>query len=362
MTRRAVDVLIVSPGVTLGLRASAEELADSLRALGCTVDVLFLRKDASWSAPRWLPNAAGELYVALSLRRKTDRALRELDVRAFVYGTSIATIFQPRGRLARAAVRIDQPASVNRPGIRNVPQRWLERRQLSRARVLLPFSRLGAADLRARHGVPVVPLPPLVAGGTTRGPRCRRAVCYAANPEKKGLDLIVRSFVVAGVDGVELLVAGIDEDEGCRFLRRHGVEVPARLRWCGPLAGEEYRRLVAESTVFVSAARREEYGVALLEALAGGALLVAAPTAWPIDPVELAGTLDPALAPATRSVGDLAASLRAAFDYPEPARAAYERRAREALEEHSAAAWRARLRDEVLPILLSGDAQELRAA
>jgi len=362
VSRRLVDVLVVSPGVTMGLRASAEELADSLRALGCTVRVLFLWKDTSWATPGWLPNAAGELFVSAALRWKTSRVLRETEVTAFIYGTSIATILQPRRRLARAAVRIDKPASVNRPGIRNLPQRWLERRQLSRACMLLPFSRVGADDLRAYYRVPVIPLPPLVRPGKPIEPRVRRAVCYAANPEKKGLDLIVKGFAAAREDDVELLVAGVDEQKGRDFLLRHRIQVPAWVRWCGPLESEAYRRLVASSTVFISAARREEYGVALLEALADGALLVAMPTAWPIEPIELARALDPLLAPKARSVEALSASIRAALCYSETERAAYALRAGELLKPYSAASRQTRLRDEILPTLLGTRPQALRAA
>ena len=352
--RRTLDVLIVSPGATLGLRRAAHELAGSLQGLGYDVDVLLLRETDGWSPPGWLPNAAGELFEAAALRRKTLRALKEVDVRSLVYGTSIATVFQPRACVARAAVWMDQPASVNRRGLRNAPQRLLERRQLERARLLLPWSRLGAEHLRARYRTPVVPLPPPVAPSAAAGERRDRAICYAGNPEKKGLDLIVRAFALAGISRAELLVAGIDERSARSFLERRSVDVPAGVRFVGCLSSGEFRRAVAESAVYVSAARREEYGIALLEALADGTLLVALPPAWTIEPIELGRDLDPELVTRVRSVEALAASLGRAFAYSEEERLAYQRRATRALRQESSAELQRRLREEVLPLLLEG--------
>jgi hypothetical protein len=355
--RRSVDVLIVSSGVTLGLRAAAEQLADSLRALDYSAEVVFLREDTAWRPPSWLPGAVGELLVAAALRRKTLRALAEMDAGALVYGTSISTIFQPRRLLARAAVSIDQPASVNRPGLRNAPQRVLERRQLARVRLLLPLSRSAADHLRSRYRVPVYPMPlPIAAVWAADGERRRRAVCYVANPEKKGFDIVARAWAAAGIPDADLVVTGIDEADGRAYLASCGVEVPPRLEWRGRLGAEEYRRVVAESMVFLSAARREEYGQALIEALADRALLVALPMMWQIEPVEMARELDPRLTPAERSVEALADAIGVAFAYSDAERVAYESRAQAALRALSLDEWKRRLREDVMPVLLRRDA------
>ena len=76
---------------------------------------------------------------------------------------------------------------------------------------------------------------------------------------------------------------------------------------------EEYRALLRRARVFVCAPRREDYGIAQLEALADGCLLVTTPAPGPYAALPIARALD------GRLVGDdLASALRAALDDPAP--------------------------------------------
>ena len=89
------------------------------------------------------------------------------------------------------------------------------------------------------------------------------------------------------------------------------------------LAAGEYRALLRRARVFVTAPRREDYGIAQLEALADGCLLVTTASAGPYAALPVARALDP------RLVGDgLATALRTALDDPA---ADYAERARDAL-------------------------------
>ena len=97
--------------------------------------------------------------------------------------------------------------------------------------------------------------------------------------------------------------------------------------------------------VYVSAPRREDYGVAQLEALAYGAQLVTTAAPGPYAALPLARRLDP------RLVGDdLASALRAALDDPA---SGYAPRALQAIAPFRRAAVDATVRDELLPALLS---------
>jgi hypothetical protein len=78
-----------------------------------------------------------------------------------------------------------------------------------------------------------------------------------------------------------------------------------------------YRALLRRARVYVTAPRREDYGIAQLEALADGCMLVTTAAPGPYVGLELARRLDP------RLVGDdLAGALRAALDAPRPGYAA----------------------------------------
>jgi hypothetical protein len=109
--------------------------------------------------------------------------------------------------------------------------------------------------------------------------------------------------------GEELLVVGASPQE----LSRAGHS-PAReegVRVLGALPPHEYRALLRRARVFVCAPRREDYGLAQLEALADGCQLVTTSAPGPYAALPIARTLDP------RLVGeDLAGALRTALEDP----------------------------------------------
>ncbi len=159
-------------------------------------------------------------------------------------------------------------------------------------------------------------------------------IAYAGNPEKKRLDYVLGAWERARRDGERLVVAGLE-----RLDPRPGVEVAGRL------APDAYRALLRRARVFVAAPRREDYGIAPLEALADGCQLVTTPAEGPYPAFELAWRLDPRLA-----VDDLVPALRAALDDPLPGYAA---RAGELLAPFSRTEVDRAVGERLLPRLLS---------
>jgi len=116
------------------------------------------------------------------------------------------------------------------------------------------------------------------------------------------------------------------------------------VRLAGTLEREEYRALLRRSRLYLAAPRREEYGIAQLEALADGAMLVSSETAVPYAALGLAREADP------RLVGpDLAGAIRTALDDPRPDYAAA---VAPLLERFSAASVDRVIAEQVLPALL----------
>jgi hypothetical protein len=117
------------------------------------------------------------------------------------------------------------------------------------------------------------------------------------------------------------------------------------VRVAGVLAPGEYRALLRRARVFVCAPRREDYGLAQLEALADGCFLVTNAAPGPYAALELARRLD------ARLVGDdLAGALRAALDDPRPG---YAERARELLVPFSPEGVDRVVEQELLPALVA---------
>jgi glycosyltransferase involved in cell wall biosynthesis len=348
-----VDVLVVSPGTTAGWRRVDEEIADLLGEVGLSTASASTDFRIAGHLRRGV--VMTDLAEALAMRRALTRALRRHRPRAIVYSSPQATMLQPAARLEGAtAVRFDEPAASNRSGPGTALLHALERRALGRIQLLLPLGVEPSAEATAL-GLerPMVALPvgiPVAPGAWQ--PRERIVVLYAGNPEKKGLAPAVRAWAGVSPAGWRLQITGIDSEQGRRHLHRHDVAEPAGLEWAGIVAPERYGELLARASVFLSASRHEDYGLAQLEALGAGLALVTLPASGPYPALALARALDARLVARDDSAQALAAALGVALGLDDAARAHYAERARELLRPHSRAELRRRLTEQVLPVLL----------
>ncbi|HXC23197.1 MAG TPA: hypothetical protein VNU28_01315, partial [Solirubrobacteraceae bacterium] len=288
---RSVDVLIVSLGATGGLRAVDDELLGSLRRAGASAAIVRPEPPAP---VRTL--MLTDLRWALAVRRAATAELARTPARALIYSTTTAALLWPRS----GAIRFDAPAAANRPGRHGLWQRPLERRRLREAPLLLAQSEGALSEIPAavRSAGPsgstlVLPVPVEPSdlhsvrerskssesehwseadetsesrildesrkSSASRTERDIAAITYAANPVKKGLDIVLDAWRQASRPGEELLVAGVDERE----LRRLGyaLHTPG-VRVVGMLAHDDYRALLRRARAYVCAARREDYGIA----------------------------------------------------------------------------------------------------
>jgi len=320
------DVLLVGLGSTHGLRVAEDELAGALRRAGAEVALVRPR------APRAVRTfALTDLGWALGARRATVEALAVASPRAILYGTTTAALLWPRP----GAIRFDAPAAANRPGRHGLWQRPLERRRLRQTPLLVPQDP-GALAEAGDPPTPsiVVPIPVSPSGPVGSEPRDVAVVTYATNPYKKGLDRILPAWAVTRREGEELVVAGIDgrDEEGVRYV--------------GRLAPEAFRALLRRAKVYVTAPRREDYGIAQLEALADGCRVVTTPAPGPYAALPLLrGGLGWVVEP-----HGLSAALRAALDDDDPG---YAERARAAIAPFSPAAVDALVAERLLPALLA---------
>ena len=359
-----VDVLIVSLGGTTGLREADLELAGSLRRAGAVVEIARVAR-----ARELRTFAAIEFNWAVNARRATVRAVRELSPRAVIYSTTTAALLGP----VSGAIRFDAPAAGNRPGRHGLWQRPVEARRFKAAPLLVPWSVEGLAEAPGPPADAVIVPVPVAPSGDLGGPRDIAAITYAANPDKKGLDRVLEAWLIESRAGEELVVAGLDERAGAEWLGRAttaaraalavatnprpvgagGVAVaPSRrvptlgagtVRFAGLVPRDEYRALLQRSRAFLSAPRREDYGIAQLEALADGCVLVTTLAPGPYVAAPIARRID------NRLVGPRLA-IRAALDAP---RADYAERAAAALEPFSPAAVDRVVAEELLPRLLA---------
>ncbi len=340
--RARADVLLVSLGSTGGWLAADDELRGALQRGGVSVVVCTARR------PR--PQRTFMLTDLAWARAARAAALEGLErhaPRATIYSTTTAALLWP----APGAIRFDALAAANRPGRHGIWQRPLERKRLLTAPLLLPWSQdalvegrgvspqLGADLVSRALVVPVA----VESSGPIDGVRDVAAVTYAANPTKKGTARVLEAWLAARRPGEQLVVVGSTVAD----LRRAGVALPDSsdgVRVAGGLAHDDYRGLLRRARVFVCAPRREDYGIAQLEALADGCMLVTNQAPGPYAALPLARELD------GRLVGeDLAGALRAALDSP---RAGYQAQALAALRPFSRASVDRSVAGELVPRLL----------
>jgi glycosyl transferase family 1 len=343
------DLLLVSLGTTRGLRLSDAQLVAMLRQAGASVEPVATR--IGWTNALRRAYPVNDLVEAVAARRALAAGVRLHRPRALVVSTTTAALLIGDPGVP-FAVWLDSPARLNRPGRRSAALHWLERRQLARARVLMPHSP-GTVDALPAGAAPSVLVPPPVpAAPPPRADREAFAVGYTPDPKAKGLALLSAAWEHAVLPGVRLLIAGIPSDRARAFLARRGMRLPAGAELVGMLPQPEFRDLLARARVFVSAAEWEDFGIAPLEALDRGAVLVCAPAGGPFPALGLARALGPEFVAADRSPGSLARALEAAFAAPDHRLAAYRSAARAELEPYRPEASVARIATEVLPALL----------
>ncbi len=301
-----VDVLMVSLGSTGGLRMADDELYYSFKRLGVSVAVA--RPFRPEDVPTMMLTDLLWAHATRASAKDMIKQLQRYPARAVIYSSTTAALFWPRA----GAIRFDAPAAGNRPGRHGLWQRPLERRRLRQAPLLLPWSDAGLqeAPASALDGDRTLVLPvPVEPSGPPDPDRDIDALTYAANPSKKGIDRVLSAWRSVRLDSETLVIAGASAEN----LERAGISVPDEegVIVVGPMPPPHYRALLRRSRVFVCAPRREDYGIAQLEALADGCRLVTTPAPGPYVALALARELDP------RLVGeDLGVALRAALDDP----------------------------------------------
>ncbi len=320
------DVLIVSVGATPGWRAVADELAGSIARAAAAVEVVSAKPQ-----PPVRTFALTDLVQAHAARAACIEGIAVHQPKAIIYCSITAALLWPRP----GAIALDSIAAENRPGRHGIWQRPVERWRLRCAPLVLACSERSLEPLHGPQGEVIVIPPPVEVGPEQGEPREIAAVAYAADPDKRRLTLLLDAWARARRPGETLVVTGLD-----RLAPAEGV------RAAGLLAAPEFRALLRRARVFLAAPRREDFGIAALEALAGGCMLVTTPAPGAYPALAFARRLD------SRLVGeDIAAALRIALDQPLPG---YAERAAAMLAPFRREAIDRRVAREVLPRLLPG--------
>jgi hypothetical protein len=329
------DILVVSIGATAGWRGAARGLAGALADAGASVDLI-----EPGQVPEVRTFMLTDLVQAMAAAHLARRGAAGRAPRATIYCSMTAALLWPWP----GAIWLDGLAAENRPGRHGIWQRQVERTRARQAPLLMTMAPGVLEPLAGRPRAQEVRVPVAVdSSGPPAAIRDLAAIAYAADPLKRRLDVILHAWTAARRPGETLTVCGIDPRR-----TRWRDAVPEGVQFVGPLAPDAYRALVRRARVFLAAPRREDFGIAPLEALADGAMLVTTPAPGPYPALELARRLDPRL---VCRAADLPGGVRAALDAPRPD---YAVRAGELVAPYRRSAVAATLAADVLPRLLPG--------
>jgi hypothetical protein len=347
---RRPDVLLLSLGTTLGWRAADAFFVDQLRQAGASVATTRVRVGATRRLQRAYP--VTDIVEALAARRALRAALRRERPRSLVISSTTAAMLADAEGLPYA-VRLDAPARLNRPGVQNAGLHALEWRALAHARLVLPWSR-AALEALPRGAAPAIVLPPPVTpSGEPTAEREPLAVAYTPDVKAKGLDIVCAAWGQAGLEGTRLLVFGVERDRAMGHLDRTGVQLATGVEFIGKTPPADFRAALRRARAYVGGARWEDFGMAPLETLADGALLVTVPSGGPFEALALARRLRPELVAESVAPGPLAVAIRAAFSLPDGEVERYRAEAGRLIEVFRPEAVQRAVAEQVLPALLA---------
>jgi hypothetical protein len=345
-----LDVLLLSLGTTLGWRVADRLFLEQLERAGLSTAAVSVRFGAAGRLRRAYP--VNDLVEALSARRALRSALRSRCPGALVISTTTAAMLAQTGSLPYA-VRLDAPACLNRAGPQNAGLHALERRALSRAALVLPWSQAALSALPAGSAPAVVVPPAVERSAEPVWKRERLAVAYTPDVKAKGLDIVCAAWAAAALEDARLQIFGVERDVAMAYLKRMQTPVAEGVDFAGWRPAAEFRSALRHARAYAGGARWEDFGQAPLEALADGALLATVPSGGPFEALPLALDLDPRLVAPSLDPAGLAAALRAAFELPDREMRAYRERAANLLERFRSEAIQRVVEREVVPVLLS---------
>ncbi|MBB5030957.1 glycosyltransferase [Prosthecobacter vanneervenii] len=287
--------------------AAIHVMARGLQDAGVTADIVTVhpqtrsrneieeaRAGVSW---RSFPLQLAGYGISLSLKRWLRAHVGGYDL-VHVHGAFCYSSFIAQSEARRAGVPyVLRPFGVlNRWGmerrkawLKRLIFRWLEKPVMENAAALHFTSEDEAADVARLkikapgHVIPLgidlspyehLPSPRLF---ESRFPdfEAEKTVLFLSRIDvKKGLDLLLPAFkkVLSFIGGVKLIIAGDGDQLLMAKLQNQAIQlgISKSILWTGFLSGDTRLSVMAKATVFCLPSRSENFGMALLEAMASG--------------------------------------------------------------------------------------------
>lgn len=310
---RPIRVLHVMPSMHPGYGgpvAAMPVIAQGLQLAGVSVDVVTIEEERAPQASDvdgWqqkdgfrqlaLPGGWPRGWMSWALDRWLRHNLAQYEL-VHVHGVFTSASLMTRRRAIAAGVPfILRPLGIlnrwgmerRRPGLKKIVFKFLEKPLLDRAAAIHFTSEQEAADVaRLRIKAPSVVIPlgldldpyrhlpsaSIFAERFLQGHRGPVVLFLSRIDEKKGVDLLLPAFqkLLQSVPDATLVIVGDGKGHVVRPLVQMAADLGLQrhIVWTGFLEGEARLSALAAATVFCLPSRSENFGMALLEAMAAG--------------------------------------------------------------------------------------------
>jgi len=296
--------LLVSESASLGQRMYVAQRIRMLEEMGYEV--------CSSAIPgRTIAITFDVLAKSLLARKQVGSAIRGTRPDVIEFYCPATYLAQPGWVFSRyfTILSYDAPAVVNFTGSGSSFIASLEKRKLRSSSRVISLTRYGARKAITDHGVDESRVYRVsyaaVPHGPKRGSGFALSYCAASKPHAKGLDILANAWSLLGWQ-MPLVITGIPEDRALDFLRQCGIRAEDSIRFLGTVSSSQYVSLVSSCDFYVSPARWEEFGQALIDALSWGKPLAVTPA---LGPSEIAGDINVKMVADSFSPEDLSRTM-----------------------------------------------------
>ena len=135
------------------------------------------------------------------------------------------------------------------------------------------------------------------------------------------------------------------------YLKFHGITAPSDIQFLGRLSQQEFAQELHAADLYLAASRYEDFGMAQLEAMGSGALVVSVPSRGPFEARSILQAVDERLLAKRADSSDLAEAIDYALTLDRQNRRARVERCAALLAPYLRAALLRRIETELLPEL-----------
>ena len=304
---RRVDYLIVAENATAGQKAYNNQRKRMLEELGYSVE------SVSFSIPT-VRLTLDFLRIAQVYKKNLEEYLKRVKPEVIEFYCPATIILQNKKIIEKykTIASFDLPFGVNIWHFGSTILHYLENKSYHDVELILSLTKYGKRFLIDKYGIEegkIIWIP------YTLHPDERVykisddgfAISYCSREmRRKGLDILIKAWSMIHKNK-KLVVTGVNKEDAALYLKKKSIKIPHNIEFAGVMTREGYLSKLARSGFYISPARFEDFGIAVLEALSYGKPVAATPT---IGPSEFLREIDKNLISASFSPVELANTIK----------------------------------------------------